>query len=77
MYMLVLCMDTGCTVYTSTHDVETKHSLENMFPSLHVLHHDGLYKELMNRTHGMGVDVCIRVSGGGRYKCRCMCICMM
>ncbi|KAL4234401.1 hypothetical protein ACF0H5_006048 [Mactra antiquata] len=68
MYMIVLCLNRGCHVYTSTCDLETKQFLEEIFPSLNVLHDNDLYKEIMCKTLGDGVDACIRVSGGDMQK---------
>ena len=66
VYLLSLASQLGCSVFTSTSDQENLQCLENIFPHIRVLTGEMLLENIMLLTQGKGVDVCIRLSSGGK-----------
>ncbi|KAK3611423.1 hypothetical protein CHS0354_027151 [Potamilus streckersoni] len=64
VYLISLAYQLGCSVFTSTWDMEIRQLLDSIFPYVRVLPGDRLEQHVKQLTQGHGIDICVHCSGG-------------
>ncbi|KAL3859308.1 hypothetical protein ACJMK2_009533, partial [Sinanodonta woodiana] len=64
VYLISLAYQLGCSVFTSTWDLEIRQLLDSIFPFVRVLPGERLEQNIKQLTQGQGVDICVRCTGG-------------